>query len=81
MQMGCDSKDWSGKPIIGTINIWSDIACKSIKITAFEDFVAEQVKVGAAVIGLYPATSESRGRLRRLTGEERPLGHAYHQYH
>lgn len=34
------------------------IAEEATEMTAFEDFVTEQVKAGAAVIGLYPATSE-----------------------
>lgn len=34
------------------------IAAEAKEMTAFEDFVTERVKEGAAVIGLYPATSE-----------------------
>ena len=40
------------------LHLVDDIACQSTEMTAFEDFVTEQVKAGAAVIGLYPATSE-----------------------
>ncbi len=34
------------------------IAAEAKEMTAFEDFVTERVKAGAAVIGLYPATTE-----------------------
>ncbi len=34
------------------------IAAEAKEMTAFEDFVTERVKEGAAVIGLYPATTE-----------------------
>ena len=35
-----------------------EIAHEATEMTAFEDFVTEQVKAGQAVIGLYPATTE-----------------------
>ena len=35
-----------------------DISQEAIEMTAFEDFVTEQVNAGKSVIGLYPATSE-----------------------
>ena len=34
----------------------AEIAEESIEMTIFEDFVMEEVKKGAAVIGLYPPT-------------------------
>ena len=37
----------------------SDIAREAEEMTAFEDFVAERVAAGEAVIGLYPATKDS----------------------
>ena len=50
MQMGYDSEDWSGKPIIGIINTWSDIAhCH----THFKDRV-EHVKRGILQAGGFP---------------------------
>ncbi len=44
--------------IVIPLHLVDDIARESMEMTAFEDFVTEQVKAGAAVIGLYPATSE-----------------------
>ena len=50
MQMGYDSEDWSGKPIIGIINTWSGIAhCH----THFKDRV-EHVKRGILQAGGFP---------------------------
>ncbi len=44
--------------IVIPLHLVDDIAHETTEMTAFEDFVTEQVKAGAAVIGLYPATSE-----------------------
>ena len=33
-----------------------DVAGEAREMTAYEDFVVEQVKAGASIIGLYPAT-------------------------
>lgn len=44
--------------IVIPLHLVDDIAHESIEMTAFEDFVTLQVMAGAAVIGLYPATSE-----------------------
>ena len=44
--------------IVIPVHLVDDIAHEATEMTAFEDFVTEQVKAGAAVIGLYPATSE-----------------------
>ena len=44
--------------IVIPLHMADDIAHESTEMTAFEDFVTEQVKAGAEVIGLYPATSE-----------------------
>tara|TARA_A100001037_G_C14986283_1_gene560383 strand:- start:67 stop:789 length:723 start_codon:yes stop_codon:yes gene_type:complete len=44
--------------IVIPLHLVDDIAHEATEMTAFEDFVTEQVKAGAAVIGLYPATSE-----------------------
>jgi len=44
--------------IVIPLHLVDEIARDSMEMTAFEDFVTEQVKAGSAVIGLYPATSE-----------------------
>ena len=44
--------------IVIPLHLVDDIAHEATEMTAFEDFVTEQVKAGAAVIGLYPATSK-----------------------
>lgn len=36
----------------------AEIADEAVEMTAFEDFVTEEVRNGRAVIGLYPATTE-----------------------
>ena len=35
-----------------------EVAAEAVEMTAYEDFVVEQVKAGAAIIGLYPATKD-----------------------
>ena len=35
-----------------------EVADEAIEMTAYEDFVVEQVKAGATIVGLYPATKE-----------------------
>jgi regulator of RNase E activity RraA len=35
-----------------------DIAAEAVEMTAFEDFVTEEVRNGRSIIGLYPPTSE-----------------------
>jgi len=35
-----------------------DIAAEAVEMTAFEDFVTEEVRHGRSIIGLYPPTSE-----------------------
>jgi regulator of RNase E activity RraA len=35
-----------------------EIADETFEMTAFEDFVAEQVAGGRSIVGLYPATQE-----------------------
>ena len=50
MQMGYDAEDWSGKPVIGIINTWSDLAhCHA----HFKNRV-EQVKRGVFQAGGFP---------------------------
>ena len=50
MQMGYDQKDWSGKPVIGIINTWSDISHCHVH---FKERV-EQVKRGILQSGGFP---------------------------
>lgn len=38
----------------------ADVAAEAVAMTAYEDFVLEQVKGGASIFGLYPASDESR---------------------
>lgn len=35
-----------------------DVAAEAYEMTAYEDFVVEQVRAGKTIIGLYPATQE-----------------------
>jgi len=35
-----------------------EVAAEAVEMTAYEDFVVEEVKAGAAIIGLYPATKD-----------------------
>ena len=42
--------------IIIPSEIADDVANEAVEMTAYEDFVVEQVKGGASIIGLYPAT-------------------------
>ena len=35
-----------------------DVAAEAYEMTAYEDFVVEQVRAGKTIIGLYPATPE-----------------------
>lgn len=44
--------------IILPAHLADEIADEAIEMTAYEDFALEQVKNGAAIIGLYPATRE-----------------------
>ena len=37
-----------------------EIAVEAAEMTAYEDFVMEQVRGGASILGLYPSTAESR---------------------
>ena len=49
-----------------------EVAAEAIEMTAFEDFVTEEVKGGATIIGLYPATlpetQEKFAAWRKRTG-------------
>ncbi len=63
--IGCgDAPVWPGDVIVGDgegvvvipANIADEIAAETVEMTAFEDFVTEQVLAGRSIVGLYPAT-------------------------
>jgi regulator of RNase E activity RraA len=65
--IGCgDAPVWPGDVIVGDgegvvvipAAIADEIAAEAFEMTAFEDFVAEKVKEGRSILGLYPATEE-----------------------
>jgi regulator of RNase E activity RraA len=65
--IGCgDAPVWPGDVIVGDgegvvvipVAIADEIAAEAFEMTAFEDFVAEKVKEGRSILGLYPATEE-----------------------
>ena len=45
--------------IVIPAGIADDVAAEAVEMTAYEDFVAERVKAGASIIGLYPATEDA----------------------
>ena len=45
--------------IVIPAGIADEIAAETTEMTAYEDFVAERVKAGASIVGLYPATDPS----------------------
>jgi regulator of RNase E activity RraA len=63
--IGCgDAPVWPGDVIVGDgegvvvipAGIADEIANETFEMTAFEDFVTEQVLAGRSIVGLYPAT-------------------------
>jgi regulator of RNase E activity RraA len=44
--------------IVIPAGIAGEVADEAVEMTAYEDFVVEQVKAGKTIIGLYPATKE-----------------------
>ena len=44
--------------IVVPAHLAAEIAAEAVEMTAFEDFVTEQVMAGRSIIGLYPATDE-----------------------
>ena len=44
--------------IVIPAHLAAEVAAEAIEMTAFEDFVTEQVMAGRSIIGLYPATDE-----------------------
>ncbi len=65
--IGCgDAPVWPGDVIVGDgegvvvvpAHLADEIADEALEMTAFEDFVTEQVLSGRSILGLYPATDE-----------------------
>ena len=65
--IGCgDAPVWPGDVIVGDgegvvvipAHLADEIAQEAVEMTAFEDFVTEQVLGGRSILGLYPATDE-----------------------
>jgi regulator of RNase E activity RraA len=44
--------------IVIPAHLADEVAAEAVEMTAFEDFVTEQVMAGRSIIGLYPATDE-----------------------
>jgi regulator of RNase E activity RraA len=65
--IGCgDVAVWPGDVMVGDdegvfvipAHLADEIAAEAVEMTAFEDFVTEEVRNGKSIIGLYPATNE-----------------------
>ena len=65
--IGCgDVAVWPGDVLVGDADsvivipagIADEVADEAVEMTAFEDFVVEQVKGGRSILGLYPATDD-----------------------
>ena len=65
--IGCgDVAVWPGDVVVGDregvivipANMADDIASEAVEMTAFEDFVTEEVLKGRSIIGLYPSTEQ-----------------------
>ena len=65
--IGCgDVAVWPGDVVVGDregvivipANIADEIATEAVEMTAFEDFVTEEVLKGRSIIGLYPPTEQ-----------------------
>jgi regulator of RNase E activity RraA len=70
--IGCgDVAVWPGDILVGDgegvivipAALADEVAEESVEMTAYEDFVLEQVQGGATIIGLYPATREENKAL------------------
>jgi len=61
-----DAPVWPGDVVVGDgdgvvvipAHIADEIAAEAVEMTAFEDFVTEEVGKGRSILGLYPATDE-----------------------
>jgi len=65
--IGCgDAPVWPGDVVLGDAegvviipaDLADEIAAEAVEMTAFEDFVTEEVRGGRSIIGLYPATHD-----------------------
>ncbi|HEX8167622.1 MAG TPA: ribonuclease activity regulator RraA [Beijerinckiaceae bacterium] len=65
--IGCgDAPVWPGDVVVGDgegvvvipAGIADEVADEAVEMTAFEDFVTEEVLKGRSILGLYPATEE-----------------------
>ncbi len=65
--IGCgDAPVWPGDVVLGDpdgvviipADLADEIAAEAVEMTAFEDFVTEEVRGGRSIIGLYPATND-----------------------
>ncbi|HZB91995.1 MAG TPA: ribonuclease activity regulator RraA [Stellaceae bacterium] len=65
--IGCgDVPVWPGDIVVGDGDgvvvipaaLADEIAAEAVEMTAFEDFVTEEVRKGRSILGLYPATDE-----------------------
>lgn len=65
--VGCgDVAVWPGDVVVGDregvvvvpAHLADEIAAEAVEMTAFEDFVTEEVLKGRSIIGLYPATKD-----------------------
>jgi regulator of RNase E activity RraA len=65
--IGCgDAPVWPGDVVVGDgeavvvipAQIVDEVADEAVEMTAFEDFVTEEVNKGRSILGLYPATEE-----------------------
>ena len=48
--------------VIVPAHLAGEVADEAVEMTAFEDFVTEQVQAGRSILGLYPATDEQTTR-------------------
>jgi regulator of RNase E activity RraA len=67
LAIGCgDVAVWPGDIVVGDAegvvvipaHLADEIAAEAVEMTAFEDFVAEKVREGRSILGLYPPTDE-----------------------
>ena len=65
--IGCgDAPVWPGDVVVGDgdgvvvipAHLADEMAAEAVEMTAFEDFVTEEVLKGRSILGLYPATDE-----------------------
>jgi regulator of RNase E activity RraA len=65
--IGCgDAPVWPGDVVVGDgdgvvvipAQLADEVAAEAVEMTAFEDFVTEEVLKGRSILGLYPATEE-----------------------